>query len=227
MPIRSVKPAGDLVIGIDPGSNGAACVLQKQATGQSAPVLVFSWTETGARYRLSCFSSLGESRISRHDSVVLLGHALANEVVQYCTTNQQLLLGALIEAPHVGKNIQGALSLSRWAWSLAGSFALSMMSSQSTIFDVRDIEVGMWRKSLGLFANERLLAREKILSGIPALLPDISEAFAHFRVEGDNDHVANAAGIALVAMRSQVWLGTERDFHQRVEASYTRRIVRS
>lgn len=225
------------VLGIDPGSAGAGYLLRVDEGEKPRTLGAFAWKPSGEQIILDSVDSISPSlslERFRVPSVArlgwVLGQAVAHTLFEW---NQHLgltldpqgavhpgalrLEGVVVEMQHLGKkNPQAGLRLARHAWTLAGAFeaywAAEVRSLRTAPLPVRAMEVGSWRTVIGCAIKDREQAQEKIFATVPHLVDGFEPMLRRL---GGADHIANAAGLSVVAGRCRVWDGAEKDFQDR------------
>ena len=178
-----------LAVGIDPGRNGAACLIEGTRL-----LLVASWRPSQKAGRAgyavsirSCGREFARWRATPNE----IGRDVVGEIVRIAGPSPALLVG--VEEVYVGCNVSTAISLARMSGALSGP--VEALSGGPA----RYVAAAGWRASVIGLAR-RATAREDAKRLAMERIPPLVEGWT-LLVGNNTEHIADAVGIALATLQ--------------------------
>ena len=181
-----------IVVGVDPASNGAACIIKDKEAK-----VVFEWKcrkrKIGKVYVLS-ISQIGTDEIHSIDcsNGADIGSHIGSYVVLLKEEDEEFYLCS--EDAYVGSNNRTAIIVARFSGMITGSLHNYTRSLHRVIW----VQPNKWRKELlnVPYFTKREQAKQYSLDLVPKKIPTINH---HLEKLGILDHITDSAGIGMWA----------------------------
>tara|TARA_B100000282_G_scaffold74423_1_gene50972 strand:- start:7053 stop:7640 length:588 start_codon:yes stop_codon:yes gene_type:complete len=184
-----------IVVGIDPASNGAACIVKNEVAQ-----VVFEWkcrNRKNGRVYVVSISCIGKDEVVAVEckSGADIGSQIGAYVVLLKEDNEEFYLSS--EDAYVGTNKNTAIIVAKFAGMIAGSVHNYTRSLNRVLW----VQPNKWRFELLKvpYFTKREQVKKYSLDLVPKKIPTISY---HINKLGRLDHITDSAGVAMWAWNS-------------------------
>mgnify|MGYP001468277149 CR=1 FL=1 len=193
-----------ITIGIDPAQSGAACIFREEEVKT-----VISWRSRTRKkqkvYELTITEARLDGLVGSPYSFIVgsaqeIGSEIACAALRLCI-GEDINFSVCCEDAYFGKSAKTSIIVARFAGLITGACCATITAGKKKPTHLQWIKAASWRNALFKLSHwaNREQAKKASLSYIPQLAPTIKK---HLQQQGDLDHITDAAGVALWAIKN-------------------------